>query len=59
MIVEGLRIDSLYVANTNIRVSQALSAVLFVCCLIGLVVGFVRTKKKGTTIEAVEEKEEG
>lgn len=58
MVVEGLRIDSLYIANTNIRVSQALSAVLLVCCLIGLVVGFVRTKKKGTTIETVEEKEE-
>ena len=32
--VEGLRTDSLYIANTNIRVSQALSFVLFVVFLV-------------------------
>ncbi|MDD6808342.1 MAG: prolipoprotein diacylglyceryl transferase [Oscillospiraceae bacterium] len=60
-VVEGLRIDSLYIANTNIRVSQVLSAVLLVCCLIGLIVGFVRTRKNETktvaeTPEYIEEK---
>ena len=32
MLIEGLRTDSLYLFNTNIRVSQALAGILFVVC---------------------------
>lgn len=63
MIVEGLRIDSLYVANTNIRVSQVLSATLLLCCLIGLIVGFMKAKNNKVPellerVEVVEEPKE-
>ena len=42
-IVEGLRTDSLYVGNTGIRVSQILSAVLFV---FGVVMLIINLKKE-------------
>ena len=44
-VVEGLRTDSLYFANTNIRVSQVLSIALAVVCLVLLVVGFIKAKE--------------
>ncbi len=38
MVVEGLRTDSLYIAGTTLRVSQILSGVLMVACLIALII---------------------
>lgn len=43
MFIEGLRTDSLYIGDTNIRVSQALAAVIFVVCL-GLLIYFAIKK---------------
>ena len=44
-VVEGMRTDSLYIANTTIRVSQLLSAVIVVVFTIWLIVMFVKLKK--------------
>ncbi len=45
MVVEGLRTDSLYVGNTDIRVSQLLSAIIVVAALVYLITLFVMYKK--------------
>ncbi len=45
MLVEGLRTDSLYIGATDIRVSQLLSAALFLCIGIFFVVRAIREKK--------------
>lgn len=45
MIVEGMRTDSLYIANTTIRVSQLLSAVIVVVFAVWLITMFVKLKK--------------
>lgn len=45
LIVEGMRTDSLYIGNTNIRVSQALSALVVVIAVASLIVNFIRLKK--------------
>ncbi|MGN0521398.1 MAG: prolipoprotein diacylglyceryl transferase [Eubacterium sp.] len=45
MVVEGLRTDSLYIANTNIRVSQLLSLIIVLVALTCLIINFVRLKK--------------
>ena len=45
MVVEGMRTDSLYIANTTLRVSQVLSMVIVVVFAAGLIVNFVRLKK--------------
>ncbi len=45
-VVEGLRTDSLYIANTNIRVSQALSLVIAVLCLTITIVKFVQIHRR-------------
>ena len=37
MFIEGLRTDSLYIGDTNIRTSQLLAAVIFVICLGALI----------------------
>ncbi len=50
-VVEGLRTDSLYIASTNIRVSQLLSAVIVVLFAITLVIMLVKYKK-GTLPES-------
>ncbi len=47
MVVEGMRTDSLYIANTSIRVSQLLSAVI-VAVAIAFFVYFMVRCKKGT-----------
>ncbi len=44
-IIEGFRTDSLYLAATNIRVSQALSLGLVICCTLLLIAKFVELKK--------------
>ena len=43
MFIEGLRTDSLYIGDSNIRVSQLLAAIIFVICL-GLLI-FFKIKK--------------
>ena len=54
MIVEGMRTDSLYIGNTGIRVSQALSfAIVFVCGIL-LVINLVRFTKNPKPIEGVD-----
>lgn len=45
MIVEGMRTDSLYVADTTIRVSQLLSMIIVVAFTVCLVINFIRLKK--------------
>lgn len=45
MVVEGMRTDSLYVANTTIRVSQILSAVVMIIFTVWLIVLFAKLKK--------------
>ena len=42
--VEGLRTDSLYIAGTNIRVSQILSLALAVVCFVILIVKLIKYK---------------
>ncbi|GFI62379.1 prolipoprotein diacylglyceryl transferase [Clostridiales bacterium] len=44
MIIEGLRTDSLYLANTSIRVSQALSAILVAIGIMMLI--FIKHREK-------------
>ncbi|NLL63195.1 MAG: prolipoprotein diacylglyceryl transferase [Ruminococcaceae bacterium] len=61
-IVEGLRIDSLYIAGTTFRVSQVLSIVLCVVCLILLIRGLIKHKGEyvnGQEGEASEEATSG
>ncbi|MEG2016240.1 MAG: prolipoprotein diacylglyceryl transferase, partial [Oscillospiraceae bacterium] len=45
VVVEGLRTDSLYIASTGIRVSQALSGGLVIVCLGFLIYNFIKIKK--------------
>lgn len=47
MVVEGMRTDSLYIANTSIRVSQLLSAIIVVVALVSFIYFMVlNTKNK-------------
>ncbi len=52
--VEGLRTDSLYIAGTTIRVSQALSAALVVVCAALLVILLIKYTKNPKPIEGVD-----
>lgn len=45
-VVEGLRTDSLYIAHTNIRVSQVLSLLIAVLCLVITIVKFVQIHRR-------------
>ena len=40
--IEGLRTDSLYIGDTNLRVSQVLAAIIFLVCLGLLIFFFIR-----------------
>ncbi len=53
-IVEGLRTDSLYIGDTNIRISQALSMVLVIVCGTLLIIGLIRDKKHHKPIEGID-----
>ena len=44
--IEGLRTDSLYLGNTDIRVSQALAAVIFIVCVAGLIFFEIKPPKR-------------
>ena len=52
--VEGLRTDSLYIAGTNIRTSQALSAAIVVVCAVLLVALLIKYKKNPQPIDGVD-----
>ncbi|MDR0532181.1 MAG: prolipoprotein diacylglyceryl transferase [Oscillospiraceae bacterium] len=50
--VEGMRLDSLYLGGSNLRVSQLVSAILVIICLAGLIILLLRQRKKeGNTVE--------
>lgn len=51
MVVEGLRIDSLYIGNTDLRVSQVVSLALVLVCTAITIYKFVRLKKQKNTLE--------
>lgn len=54
MVVEGLRSDSLYIANTSIRISQVLSAVLMLVSLVLLIALYVKFSKHPKPIEGID-----
>ena len=54
MVVEGLRSDSLYIANTSIRVSQMLSAVLMLVSLVLVIALYVKFSKHPKPIEGID-----
>lgn len=45
-VVEGLRTDSLYIAHTNIRVSQLLSLLIAVLCLTITIIKFIQIHRR-------------
>lgn len=54
VVVEGMRTDSLYIGQTNIRVSQALSFLLVVVCGIMLTVLLIKYTKNPKPIEGID-----
>lgn len=54
MIVEGMRTDSLYIGNTNLRVSQLISLALVVVCGTLLVILTVKYTKHPKPIEGID-----
>ncbi|MBQ6019013.1 MAG: prolipoprotein diacylglyceryl transferase [Clostridia bacterium] len=54
MVVEGLRTDSLYIGQTNIRVSQVLSAALVFVCLALFFIKMIKYTKHPQPIEGVD-----
>lgn len=52
--VEGLRTDSLYIGNTDLRVSQVLSIAIVVVCAVILVVKLLTLRNKPVLIEGVD-----
>ena len=53
-VVEGLRIDSLYIGNTNLRVSQLVSLALVIICTAITIYKFVKLKKEKKLSEVQE-----
>ena len=53
-VVEGLRTDSLYIAGTLIRTSQALSMAIVAVCTVLLVVLLIKHKKNPKPIEGID-----
>ncbi len=53
-IVEGLRTDSLYIGNTDLRVSQLLSIAIVAVCAVLLVINLIKVKKNPKPIEGVD-----
>jgi len=52
--VEGLRTDSLYIAGTNLRTSQLLSAALAAICLVFLICFTIKYKKNPKPIDGID-----
>ena len=56
-VVEGLRIDSLYIGETNIRVSQVVSLALAISCIALTIVKLVQVKReKEAVVKAYKER---
>ena len=53
-IIEGLRTDSLYIGDTNIRVSQMLSALIVIVCSAIMIAMIIRYTKNPKPIEGVD-----
>ena len=53
-VVEGLRIDSLYIGNTNLRVSQLLSLVIVIVCVVVTMYKFIKLNKEKKLAEVHE-----
>lgn len=53
-VVEGLRTDSLYIGNTDLRVSQLLSIAIVAVCAVLLVINLIKVKKNPKLIEGVD-----
>ncbi len=53
-VVEGLRTDSLYIAGTNLRTSQVLSALIAVVCLALLIYFTLKYKKNPKPVEGID-----
>ena len=54
MIVEGMRTDSLFIGNTGIRVSQALSFAIVLVCGVLLIIKLIKYTKNPNPIEGVD-----
>lgn len=54
-IVEGLRTDSLYIGDTNLRASQVLSMAIAAVCIVITIYKFIQLKKKKATLAEVPE----
>ena len=54
MIVEGMRTDSLFIGNTGIRVSQALSFAIVLVCGVLLIIKLIKYTKNPKPIEGVD-----
>lgn len=52
--VEGLRTDSLYIGNTNLRISQVLSAAIAVVCLVLLIYFTLKYTKHPKPVEGID-----
>lgn len=56
-VVEGLRTDSLYIGETNIRVSQVVSLALAICCIALTILKLIQVKReKEAVVKAYKEK---
>jgi len=53
-VVEGMRLDSLYLGSSNIRVSQLLSGILVVGCLAALILLTIKFTKHPKPIEGID-----
>jgi len=53
-VVEGMRLDSLYIGSSNIRVSQLLSGILVLGCLAALIFFMVKFTKNPKPIEGID-----
>ena len=54
MVIEGFRTDSLYLGNSNIRVSQLLSAIVAAVSLVVLIVLTIKYKKNPKPIDGID-----
>lgn len=52
--IEGLRTDSLYIGDTNLRVSQVLSICIVAVCAVVLVAMLIKVKKHPVKIEGID-----
>ena len=58
MLIEGMRTDSLYLWGTSIRTSQALAALILICCVAALVYFAIKPPKREMFIKPAKEKSE-